>query len=270
MVYQLFGKLFINGVISCVTGLHIGGSTKDVEIGGLDNPVIKDPLTDEPYIPGSSLKGKLRALTEWRLGLIEAHNKHNAYVAYECKELANDRDLNKYPDWDNAMIVGQLFGPASDEGKVKERTLPPRLTVRDSKATDDAKRLWKTWLGEGIYTEVKTENSLDRVTSEANPRPLERVPAGSGFNFTMIVDIYKKPGDFQLIQALFSAMHLLEQSSLGGAGSRGSGQIKFQNLEAVWRPTSFYLTGNGEINLSLPGNEVNTILKNWTAVQWPE
>src|SRR5512138_1439600 len=99
----LLGKLALKAKLKCKTGLHIGGSTTGVEIGGMENPVIKDPLTDKPYIPGSSLKGKLRSLTEWSLGLIQEHSKHHAYVAYECDELADDRpaDSKGAQKWDN-------------------------------------------------------------------------------------------------------------------------------------------------------------------------
>ena len=76
MTYQLLGKYLFSGKIKCVTGLHIGGTSVGVEIGGLDNPVIKNPLTDMPYIPGSALKGKLRSMSEWSLGLIAPHSKH--------------------------------------------------------------------------------------------------------------------------------------------------------------------------------------------------
>jgi CRISPR-associated protein Csm3 len=269
MSYQFYGKVILKSCILCVTGLHIGGSSTGVEIGGLDNPVIKDPLNDQPYIPGSSLKGKLRSLTEWRFGLIEKHSKHKNYGAYESKELEFERDLAQYPKWDGALTVGKLFGPASDKNEVRMRTLPSRLTVRDSRATPATVEKWNLSLGEGIYTEVKTENALDRLTAEANPRPLERVPAGSAFDLTMIFDVYEKPGDFDLLKTLLSAMHLLEQSSLGGAGSRGSGQIEFTELTAAWRSTSFYTSGTGETPVELHGSKVDVILAHWADIQWP-
>ena len=52
----------ITGTIETVTGLHIGAGKDSIEIGGMDNPVIKHPHTGEHYIPGSSLKGKVRSL----------------------------------------------------------------------------------------------------------------------------------------------------------------------------------------------------------------
>jgi CRISPR-associated protein Csm3 len=51
-------NVIISGKIICNTGLHIGGSKEELEIGGTDAPVIIDPETRIPVIPGSSLKGK--------------------------------------------------------------------------------------------------------------------------------------------------------------------------------------------------------------------
>ena len=62
---KLVKKLKISTTIKLLTGLHIGGSKDNVEIGGIDTPVIKIATKDnQPYIPGSSLKGKMRCLLE--------------------------------------------------------------------------------------------------------------------------------------------------------------------------------------------------------------
>ncbi len=275
MTYQnLLGKYLLSGEIFCVTGLHIGGTTTGIEIGGVDNPVIKDPLTEYPYIPGSSLKGKMRALTEWALGLISLHPKHKNYSAYACEELKQKReDVGKDPKslkaWESAYIVARIFGPASDDTKVRATAGPTRLIVRDAFPTEDSIRKWKEWLGEGIYTEVKTENALDRITSEANPRPIERVPAGSAFGFEMIFDIYDN-NDSGLLKHIFSAMQMLEHSALGGSGSRGHGQIKFQKIALVWRPLAYYQTGEGEKPVELPGDTVAHILQGFDQIAWPQ
>lgn len=61
----MFKKNYIiKGEIVCKTGLHIGGSNDNIDIGGTDTVVIRDSVTDLPFIPGSSLKGKLRSLLE--------------------------------------------------------------------------------------------------------------------------------------------------------------------------------------------------------------
>ena len=271
MAYQLIGKVALSGKILCVTGLHIGGTTLGVEIGGVDNPVIKDPLTDRPFIPGSSLKGKLRSLTEWSLGLVEKHKKHNdAFVAYDCHELKDPcptSDERAMQRWKDALAVGQLYGASSDDNSVRVRTGPSRLTVRDAFPCEETLQDWKVWMGAGVYTEVKTENALDRVTAEANPRPLERAPAGSRFAFTLLLDIYTLE-DFGLIPTLLSAMHLLEHSTLGGAGSRGSGQVSFIFEGSWWRPLAYYRTGQGQQAMSLEGKSVEEALKTFDPAAW--
>lgn len=223
------GKYIISGRIVLETGLHIGGSTEGFEIGGLDNPVIRDPLSELPYIPGSSLKGKLRHLLEWSLGVVrEPHPKHNAYTAHDCGECG-------------ACVI---FGPASDVHEVRVKAGPTRLTVRDAFPTRQTVEMWEKYLGGRIYTELKTENVLDRVTSEANPRPMERVPAGSEFEFEMIFDVYRD-SDRDLLKEVFAAMHLLENSALGGSGSRGYGKIKFVDVKIKDRSKEYYL-GRGQ------------------------
>jgi CRISPR-associated protein Csm3 len=252
----LEGKYIISVQLEAVTGLHIGGSTTGFEIGGVDNPVIRDPLTDEPYIPGSSLKGKLRHLTEWSLGLVDRHPKHNVYGAYHCNELAQSRPNGNGADrWDKAYLVGRLFGVASDDTQVRTTAGPTRLTVRDAFLVESARKEMQQILGEGIFTELKTENFLDRITSEANPRTMERVPAGARFWVQMVLNRYAGDGT-DLLRQLLAAMRLLEDSSLGGSGSRGSGRVAFRQLRVVWRGLDYYLQGAPEQTL-FPNGEMN-------------
>ena len=271
MYTKFYGKYHLSGLIKCVTSLHIGGTTTGVEIGGVDNPVIKDPLTDRPYIPGSSLKGKLRSISEWSLGLIERHPKHSGYQAYDCRELKNsppaEDQKEAFARWQGAYTVGRLYGAASDENTIREKAGPTRLTIRDSFLDDASISGLQNSLGRGVFTEVKTENALDRVTSEANPRPIELVPAGSKFEFTCLVDMYD-PADRQLLRDLFAAMRVLEHSSLGGSGSRGHGQISFTDLKLTWKSIDHYRLGTPEIQVSLPGDLESTI-KQFDALQWP-
>ena len=65
---KFIGKLILEGNLHCETGLHIGAGKGSLEIGGADNPVVKDAF-GRPYIPGSSLRGKLRSLIEQATGL---------------------------------------------------------------------------------------------------------------------------------------------------------------------------------------------------------
>lgn len=266
------GKYILRGQIMCVTGLHVGGSAAGIEIGGVDNPVMKDPLTEMPYIPGSALKGKLRSLQEWNWGLVARHPQHqNKYAAYDCHELENDPlklDESQKTRWNQVFALARLFGPNSANDRVRNTAGPTRLTVRDAFASDTTKDKWLEWLGEGIYTEVKTENSLDRVTSEATPRPIERVPAGSDFDFEMILDVYRSD-DHDLFRALFTAMRLLENSALGGSGSRGHGQIEFRNLNVNWRPLNFYRNGTTEQTVALQSENLEGLVEDFDKIAWP-
>lgn len=253
--WRFVGKYILKGTIECVTGLHIGGSTEGIEIGGVDNPVIKDPLTDLPYIPGSSLKGKMRHLLEWQIGKVEKYPKQSGFTAHFCGECAACR----------------IFGPSSDKTTVRRQAGPTRLTVRDAFPTEDTKKKWDAWLGEGIATEIKTENTIDRVTSKANPRPMERVPARSAFEFEMIFDVYDPEGDTALLKHLFAAMRLLENSALGGSGSRGYGKIKFTDISLEWRPKAYYLSGDtsDKETVTLEGKTVPEIQQGFSEITWP-
>ncbi len=250
------GKYIITAQLEAVTGLHIGGSTTGFEIGGVDNPVIRDPLTDEPYIPGSSLKGKLRHLTEWSLGLIDRHPKHKVFGAYHCQELKQSTPpADNAERWHKVYLLGRLFGVASDDSDVRETAGPTRLTVRDAFLTNDSFTKLEQVLGEGIFTELKTENFLDRITSEANPRTMERVPKGARFMVQMVLDMYEGD-DLDLLRQLFSAMRLLEDSTLGGGGSRGSGRVAFRALKVTWRGLDYYLNG-AEEQVLFPNGEMS-------------
>ena len=119
-----------------------------------------------------------------------------------------------------------------------------------------------------MFTEVKTENALDRITSEANPRPIERVPAGAVFTFSLVLDIFDA-ADHDLFRDLFAAMHLLENSSLGGSGSRGHGQIAFQALKLNWRSLDYYRKGQAEAPVVLPGGKMEDLVKGFEKITWP-
>ena len=166
------------------------------------------------------------------------------------------------------MIVGQLFGAASDDPQVRKTTGPSRLIVRDSFLTLETKKDLQTALGTGSFTEVKTENTLDRVTSEATPRPVERVPAGAQFDLNLILDIYDE-GDRELLKHLFAAMKLVEHSALGGGGSRGNGQVVFREFIIAWRSVEDYINGTEGILVPLKENTLEYLLKNFSQIQWP-
>ncbi len=202
----------IKGKIEIVTGLHIGASNETIEIGGLDNPIIKDPLPESnaPYIPGSSLKGKMRSLIEIKEG---------RYVK-EGRGKGNPCDCGS-PD----CPVCPVFG-VSAASKHSEDLGPTRVVVRDARLSEE----WEERFKNGdLPMEIKYENAINRISGQANPRPIERVPAGVTFNFNMSFKIFEgDPGDY--FNTVLKAMSMLEMDALGGSGSRGCGQIKFAEV----------------------------------------
>lgn len=222
---RLHGRVIISGTIKAVTGLRIGGRPTGIEIGGVDNIVLRNPLTTEPYIPGSSLRGKLRSLYERFSGAVQNYSIDQRVMIHSCS-----KDKDTYAN----CKVCQIFGVPGD-GKV-EVPHPTPLVVRDVPLTEDS----RTRLMEQAenFTEVKWEASIDRVTSAAVPRQMERVPAGSDFgDFELIYSIYATQ-NLENLSELFIAMRLLEDDYLGGLGSRGSGKVKFAEIKvtcmAVW------------------------------------
>ena len=91
-----------------------------------------------------------------------------------------------------------------------------------------------------IYTELKTEVAIDRVTSAASPRTLERVPAGAVFGPSEIVFSVFDRNDTSLFRRVAEGLQLLEDDYLGGSGSRGSGKILFRSLSLEARSTADY------------------------------
>ena len=202
---KLQKKIFIRGKIIAETGLHIGGTNTQMGIGGPDNLVIRNPLTQLPMIPGSSLKGKMRSLLELVYG-----------------KYAEDGGVGSYEE-----ITG-LFGTSADKNNLK--THASRLIVRDAELSNPDNPNWDNT--DMLYSEAKTEVSINRLTSRANPRTFERVPAGAEFAFEMVVNVVAEDGQAQqeeekLIKLLAEGMELLQDDYLGGNGSRGYGKIKF-------------------------------------------
>lgn len=225
---NLYGRVLIRGCIRAVTGLHIGKGKEGVTIGGVDNAVMRDPLSNAPYIPGSSLKGKLRSLAEKREPkAIQNFNIGRDVTIHICKNAA---DYERCP-------VCRIYGVPGQQ----ESSAPTRLVVRDVFLTQDSKDQLRDADTDLPFTEIKYEAAIDRVTSAANPRPLERVPADTVFGpFEMIFSIYG-PEDLRLLPKLIEAMRLLEDDYLGGAGSRGSGRIRFERLTIIAKPVDKYM-----------------------------
>lgn len=229
---KLEGKILISGRVETLTGLHIGGSSTGLEIGGVDSVIIRDPMNNRPYIPGSSLKGSLRSLLERAEGKEFNKRVGRSYI-HMCE------DANSYENCN----VCRIFGVTADS--IKDAMTLTRLIVRDARLSDESTDLLERADTDLPYTDVKTEVVIDRITSAANPRQIERVPPGAKFEFEMVYNVYDS-GDRDLLKSLFETMCLLEDDYLGGQGSRGYGRIKFTDIAMNWRSRKYYLNGNQE------------------------
>lgn len=229
---KLEKKIRFEGTITTLTGLHIGGSTQSLEIGGNDNPVIRDARSKQPYIPGSTLKGKLRSLLEKNDGI----------------NLKNANGISS----DITKPIGKIFGVSADSlkknqnngatGSDKNQIInsSTRIIVYDSFLDENNALKLEKMNTDAPFTEIKTEVVIDRVTSEANPRNLERVPKDSIFNFTIILNIFTDDDENELTNTLQTGIKLLNDDYLGGSGTRGSGRINMKIVKTEIRTSQDY------------------------------
>ena len=213
----------LTGNIELVTGLHIGAGSDEMHIGGTDNPVVKQPADGRPYIPGSSIKGKMRSLLEWFAGTVaDTDGKPLGFSA-----------LEKIPDPEKQArgeIILKLFGGAPEgtgQSEHARRIGPSRLAFWDCPLGGE----WVASMERRNlpWVETKTENSIDRIGGAArNPRNTERVPAGAVFDFNLTMRIHD---DEDLFDEVLRGLRLVELTGLGGSGSRGYGKVRFTALE---------------------------------------
>lgn len=220
---QLINIHQLTATLELKSGLRIGASEGEIRIGGVDNQVIRNPHSGQPYIPGSSLKGKVRSLLEWRSGAV----KPEPLGLQALQEARNDQIAAQV----SAILT--LFGvsggdrPDQADEKLIEKIGPTRLAFWDAALQPD----WVDRIkGEDkLLTEIKTENRIDRIKGVAeHPRQTERVPSGARFDFRLSVKQLDIDGDgVELRRMLLAGLRLLELDSLGGSGSRGYGKVKF-------------------------------------------
>jgi CRISPR-associated protein Csm3 len=221
---QLTAITTLTATLKLVSGLRIGAGDSEMRIGGVDNTVIKHPHTGLPYIPGSSLKGKMRSLLEWRSGAVKEGPL--GWSDYD-KDKATVND----PIHSEVKRILQLFGISGDAqlGEQMKDIGPSRLSFWDC-------QLQQAWTKEvrdnnQMLTEVKSENRINRISGVAeHPRQTERVPAGACFDFRLSVKRLAGDGD-ELLATVLQGLKLLELDSIGGSGSRGYGKVKFIGLK---------------------------------------
>jgi len=205
----------IKGQIELLSGLHIGGGDDTMKIGGIDNGVIKDINSDKPYIPGSSLKGKMRSLLEWHIGVVGIGDGSPFHSGLLKNSIFDDASKRKA-----ALNLLKLFGNGKIDDKFNEIT---RISVGDCSLVE---------VEDQKVSEAKYENVIDRQKGTAsNPRQTERVPAGVKFDFDIRIKVLDKDSEDELIAMVKDGLALIENDYLGGSGSRGYGRVKFHISE---------------------------------------
>lgn len=217
---QLIAIKEIKGRIILKSGLHIGAGDTEMHIGGTDNPVIKHPHTQEPYIPGSSLKGKVRSLLEMESGLM-AKTKGDPVQAKNLVGLSGDQKRK-------CEYILKIFGSsgADAEASVEHNIGPTRVSFADCPLND----VWRQTARRNRWDhfEVKSENAINRIEGTArNPRFTERVVEGAVFDFSVSLKLLGEE-EGELFDYLLDGLKLLEMDALGGSGSRGYGRIAFE------------------------------------------
>ncbi len=193
--------------LELMTGLHIGGSSDTFDIGGADSTVIKNPLTHEPYIPGSSIKGKLRSL------LTQKYGKFNE----------KEKDI-VFEDDEEGKKMRNLFEPV-DYGD--DSIQVSKAIFRDALLTDESRANLEKHLGSGVYTEIKAENKISLLQGKAESlRFIERVPAGAVFGGEILLQVFDEDKEEDFKAKLKEAINMLELNYLGAGGTRGYGKVK--------------------------------------------
>jgi CRISPR-associated protein Csm3 len=217
-----------------------------------------------PYIPASSLKGRMRSLLELAFNLPLHTTDGKIYLHMRVAG-------QKVEDPDPYCPIDNVFGsPAIDFNRLSDQGVdylfncwaPTRAIFRDLYPSERyIKELCKSkgdcsYITLDDFVEEKWENRIDRVTSTADPRNLLRLRPGVEFSggITFLVfdlDVCPRkeceeksayrdkvgglPAKFYL-ETLLKGFELVEATYLGASGTRGYGQVKFKELQAEFKP----------------------------------
>ncbi len=245
-------KLGLIGKLICETGLHIGAGKGSLDLGGADNPVVKDAF-GRPYVPGSSLRGRIRSLLEQAAGLVGPED-----LVYLSRRRGQEVRIHQSDDPGDEICL--LFGRnpgrmerVSGEALEPSAATPARLTVYDAPLDLESITPQMRENLDDELTEVKSENAIDRITAQSSARTLERVPAGARFRVRFVLDILC-PEDRELVARLLEGLRLLEDDALG------SGRVRFANWKVTWRSRAFY-TGGAEETVLVERAETTAALQ---------
>lgn len=228
MPTQLQAIRLVEATLHIKTGLHIGAGADSIQIGGIDNLVARHAITGAPFIAGSSLKGKMRSLLEWRHGLPRwSDTKPMSPGKLPVVEAEGTPGQQA-----GARQVLQFFGyapsgrPDADDANARDLG-PSRFAFWDCDLTD----AWRTDDKRALWFEVKSENSINRISGVADaPRFFQRVPAGVEFRFRLSLRVLDGDDEQGMLRTLWQGLRLVELDGLGGQISRGYGRVAFRDI----------------------------------------
>ena len=225
----------IDSKLTLVTGLHIGGADDGMKIGGVDSPVMKREVfcsdsgdvgfdnkrkITEPYIAGSSIKGKIRTLLEHYFRLIDPLGKGSVVDS-----------KSNFGDAKYRNLIIKLFGESGGNDGIEGEINITRAIFRDCFITSSVR---KAFLENKIeLCESKYENVIDRKTGTTiggGLRQIERVPSAVEFDFNMSIRIFVNDNEELFQDTIILGLKLLELDALGGSGSRGYGRVHFDDI----------------------------------------
>lgn len=211
---KLLKHICFQADLVCKSGLHIGGQEAELGIGSAESPVIKDNR-GVPYLPGSSIKGKLRSILE-----------------YKYRRLGNEGAPCGCGEEFSICPVCTLFGPHKNNS---HKLGPSRLIVRDAFLTEKSLKDWEAACNEGRdFTEIKMETSIDRRTGMAargSLRQQERVNPGTAFRLVISMRVFDGDNEQKMVSLVQEGLKVLGNDTLGGSGTRGYGWVEIKNLE---------------------------------------
>jgi len=219
MVFEKLEKrIILTGTVEAITPLHVGSGKSEFEIGEVDMPILTTP-EGQPYIPGSSLKGRVRAEAE------RIARQKGMVVCYPPKV---DNMCGSKGNINALCICCRIFGTAGNvsvASKVKFRDAYPLDTV-------------------GALLE-RTGIAIDRETGTVAKGAfytIQAVPAGARFGLEIVAENLSED-ELKLLKA---ALKSVEDSALGGSSSRGFGKVRITISKVSVRTAGYYLGEEGE------------------------
>jgi len=233
----------VTGLIHCVSGVRVGGNSNVIEIGTIDNPIIRNPLTNHPYLPGSSIKGKMRSSLELSL-----RPGAGPALSLPLPQLKSGTDRDGKPEISpcacGKCVICRLFG----SGRSETTTEPTRLLFRDCPLTEASAEVLEVAASTSgvFFAEVKPGVRMNRATNTVAKGAFfnfERVPEGIEFKFELVLRLYgdldgeKAVQDYRRVVGF--GLRLLEQEGIGGKISAGYGKVRFDDIKWDGQPWDF-------------------------------